>query len=94
MLARLLPPLTVERLEIRAIVCDEHAASLGRRAELLLVRHSTIPAPDLVDGDGIDAAPPRPLRHPRAHILIEQEAQAHPAWLCAIRDSISSGYVS
>jgi hypothetical protein len=88
------PPLTVERLEVRAVVGDEHSTLLGRVAKLLLVRYPAVTPPDLVNGDGIDAARAQALRHPLAHVLVEEEAQAHPAWLSAIRASISSGYAS
>jgi hypothetical protein len=47
-----------------------------------------------VNRNGVDSSRAETFRDARAHILVQEEAQAHSTWLSAIRASISCGYVS
>lgn len=94
MLTPLMPPLSVEGLEVRPVVCDEHPTLLSSVVELLSIGHAAVRTPNLVDRDRIHPTRAQPLRDARAHVFVEEEAQARSAWLSAIRASISSGYAS
>ena len=91
MRSSLSPPLRVQRLKICPIIGDQHAAVLGRVAELVFVGYPAVGAPDFVHRNCVDPVRPQTFRDARAQILVEQEAQAHCAWFSAIRASISSG---
>jgi len=70
-LAALSTPESVKRLEIAAIVRNEHPSLLGGVFELLAVGHALIATTDLVNRDGVDASCTQAFGDALAHILVE-----------------------
>ncbi len=87
----LIPPVSVERLEVGAIVGDDNAAVGGRYGELFFVGQTTARPTDFVDRERVDAQVAKRARHLTADIFIDQEGQTHVARFSAMRASISSG---
>jgi len=72
-------PSRVKRLEVGAIVGNQHAAFLGGKVKLLRVGHPTVGTAHLVYGDRVDATLPQSLGHPIADVFVKQECQTHRA---------------